>query len=160
MFRSPPTAPLRLGTRREPLSRRVPGGVRRLRGGFEEWLLAERRRLDETLHGILRRLLDHYVVTGAIDRAIQVALRLIALDPLQESVHRALIRLYMYQDRVGAALDQYRRCRDVLERELGVPPDAETERLRAELSKLLPDGHAGTTRRCARPTTCPSASRC
>ena len=110
---------------------------------FEEWLLAERRRLDETLHEILRRLLDHYVVTGAIDRAIQVALRLIALDPLQESVHRALIRLYMYQDRVGAALDQYRRCRDVLERELGVPPDAETERLRAELSKLLPDGEAG-----------------
>ena len=110
---------------------------------FEEWLLAERRRLDETLHEILRRLLDHYVVTGAIDRGIQVALRLIALDPLQESVHRALIRLYMYQDRVGAALDQYRRCRDVLERELGVPPDAETERLRAELSKLLPDGEAG-----------------
>ena len=107
---------------------------------FEQWLLAERRRLDETLHEVLRRLLDHYVVTGAIDRAIQVALRLIALDPLQESVHRTLIRLYMYQDRVGAALDQYRRCRDVLERELGVPPDPETERLRAELSKLLPDG--------------------
>ena len=110
---------------------------------FEEWLLAERRRLDETLHEVLRRLLDHYVVTGAIDRAIQVALRLIALDPLQESIHRTLIRLYMYQDRVGAALDQYRRCRDVLERELGVPPDPETERLRAELSKLLPDGEAG-----------------
>jgi DNA-binding SARP family transcriptional activator len=110
---------------------------------FEEWLLAERRRLDETLHEVLRRLLDHYVVTGAIDRAIQVALRLIALDPLQEGVHRTLIRLYMYQDRVGAALHQYRRCRDVLERELGVPPDPETERLRAELSKLLPDGAAG-----------------
>jgi TolB-like protein len=109
---------------------------------FEEWLLAERRRLDETLHEVLRRLLDHYVVTGAIDRAIQVALRLIALDPLQEGVHRTLIRLYMYQDRVGAALHQY-RCRDVLERELGVPPDPETERLRAELSKLLPDGAAG-----------------
>ena len=51
-----------------------------------------------------------------------MALRLIALDPLQEGVHRTLIRLYMYQDRVGAALDQYRRCRDVLKRELGVPP--------------------------------------
>ena len=128
---------------------------------FEQWLLAERRRLDETLHEVLRRLLDHYVVTGAIDRAIQVALRLIALDPLQESVHRTLIRLYMYQDRVGAALDQYRRCRDVLERELGVPPDPETERLRAELSKLLPDGEAGQRHSdCARPTTCPSARRC
>ena len=62
----------------------------------------------EILQQALHRLLDHYVVTGAIDRAIQIALRLIALDPLQESVHRALIRLYLYQDRLGSALDQYR----------------------------------------------------
>ena len=100
------------------------------------------------------------MVTGAIDRGIQIALRLIALDPLQESVHRALIRLYMYQDRVGAALDQYRRCRDVLERELGVPPDAETERLRAELSKLLPDGQAGHDTPLREADDRPSASRC
>ena len=31
-----------------------------------------------------------------------------------DRVIRALIRLYMYQDRVGAALDQYRRCRELL----------------------------------------------
>jgi DNA-binding SARP family transcriptional activator len=123
---------------------------------FEEWLLGERRRLDETLHEILRRLLDHYVVTGAIDRAIQVALRLIALDALQESVHRALIRLYMYQDRVGAALDQYRRCRDVLERELGVPPSGCGPSCRS----CCRSGKPGRTRYRARPTTCPSARRC
>jgi DNA-binding SARP family transcriptional activator/Tfp pilus assembly protein PilF len=109
---------------------------------FDEWLDAERRRLDEMLQQALQRLLDHYVVTGAIDRAIQIALRLIATDPLQESIHRTLIRLYMYQDRIGSALEQYRRCRDVLARELGVAPDPETERLRAELSKLLPAGAA------------------
>ena len=105
---------------------------------FDEWLGVERRRLDEMLQQALQRLLDHYVVTGAIDRAIQIALRLIALDPLQESVHRTLIRLYMYQDRVGSALDQYRRCRELLARELGVRPAPETERLRAELLKLVP----------------------
>jgi DNA-binding SARP family transcriptional activator len=111
--------------------------------GFDDWLGAERRRLDEILQQVLQRLLDHYVTTGAIERAIQVALRLLALDPLQEGVHRALIRLYMYQDRVGSALDQYRRCRELLALELGVAPAAETERLRAELSGLLPkDGTA------------------
>ena len=89
---------------------------------FDDWLGTERRRLDEMLQQALQRLLEHYVVTGAIDRAIQVALRLLASDPLQESVHRSLIRLYMYQDRVGAALDQYRRCRELLARELGVEP--------------------------------------
>jgi DNA-binding SARP family transcriptional activator len=110
---------------------------------FEEWLLAERRRLEEILHEALQRLLDHCVVTGGIDRAIQVALRLLALDPLQEGVQRTLIRLYMYQDRVGAALEQYRRCRDLLESELGVAPAPETERLKAELLRLLPDAAAG-----------------
>ncbi len=111
---------------------------------FEEWLAIERRRLDEILQQVLHRLLDHYVVTGAIDRAIQIALRLIALDPLQESVHRALIRLYMYQDRVGAALEQYRRCRELLACELDVEPAPETERLRAELLKLVPVALEGT----------------
>jgi TolB-like protein len=53
-------------------------------------------------------------------------------------VQRSLIRLYMYQDRVGAALDQYRRCRELLASELGVEPDPETEGLRAQLLRLLP----------------------
>ena len=110
---------------------------------FDEWLGTERRRLDELLQQTLQRLLDHYVVTGGIDRAIQIALRLIAFDPLQESVHRALIRLYMYQDRVGSALDQYRRCRELLARELGVEPAPETEALKAELLRLLPADPAG-----------------
>ena len=110
---------------------------------FDAWLVTERRRVDEILQQTLKRLLDHYVVTGAIDRAIQIAFRLIAQDPLQESVHRALIRLYMYQDRVGAALDQYGRCRELLAEELGIEPSAETERLRAELLKLVPEHGAG-----------------
>jgi DNA-binding SARP family transcriptional activator len=110
---------------------------------FADWLATERRRLHEILQQTLQRLLDHYVVTGAIERAIQTALRLLALDPLQEGVHRALIRLYMYQDRVGSALDQYRRCRELLERELGVAPAPETLRLRAELSRLLPEAPPG-----------------
>jgi DNA-binding SARP family transcriptional activator len=80
------------------------------------WVDIERRRLDEMLQETLQHLLAHYVVTGAIDRAIQIALRLITIDPLQESVQRTLIRLYMYQDRVGSALDQYRRCRELLAR--------------------------------------------
>ena len=107
-------------------------------------------------HEVLRRLLDHYVVCGAIDRAIQVALRLLGLDPLQESVHGTLMRLYMYQDRVGAALAQYRSCRDMLARELGVGPALETERLRAELLKLAARG----CRRhpSARSTMCPNGS--
>jgi DNA-binding SARP family transcriptional activator len=111
---------------------------------FEAWLVTERQRLDELHQQSLQRLLDHHVVTGAIDRAIQIGLQLVALDPLQEGVHRSLIRLYMYQDRIGRALAQYQRCREILASELGVEPAPETERVRAELLRLLPaDGEPG-----------------
>lgn len=100
---------------------------------FEEWMMAERRRLGEMRRNVLQRLLDHHVLAGSVDCAIQVALRLLALDPLQESVHRTLIRLYLYQDRTGAALDQYQRCRDLLGRELGIDPTPETEALKAAI---------------------------
>jgi DNA-binding SARP family transcriptional activator/TolB-like protein len=105
---------------------------------FEAWLSAERRCVDETLRGVLRRLLDHRAATGAVERAIRLALRLLALDPLQESVHRTLIRLYLHQDRVGSALEQYHRCRDLLAREIGVEPAPDTERLKVEILKLVP----------------------
>jgi DNA-binding SARP family transcriptional activator len=107
---------------------------------FDAWLTAERQRLDERMRTVQQRLLDHYVVTGAIDRAVQTALRLLAFEPLQEGVHRTLMRLYLYQDRVGAALDQYRRCRELLADELGIEPSAETEDLRAQVLRLGPTG--------------------
>jgi DNA-binding SARP family transcriptional activator/TolB-like protein len=114
---------------------------------FDEWLMAERRRIAESFQQVLQRLLDHYVVMGNIDRAIQIALQLLTLDPLQEGVHRTLIRLYTYQDRLGTALDQYQRCRNLLARELGIEPTAETKRLMVEISKLLPPGEAVPLRR-------------
>jgi DNA-binding SARP family transcriptional activator/TolB-like protein len=110
--------------------------------GFEEWLLVERRALEESFQHALQQLLDHYVVTGAIDRGIQIALRLVNIDPLQESLHRTLIRLYIYQDRLGAALEQYRRCRDLLSGELGIEPAPETEQLKAHILRQLPDHKA------------------
>ena len=105
---------------------------------FESWLRTERQRLNERARHAVRRLLDHYVGTGAIDRAIQTALRSLAIDPLDEEVHRTLMRLYLQQDRVGAALDQYRRCHELLSRELGASPSTETEALRREALALCP----------------------
>ncbi|MGC3875300.1 BTAD domain-containing putative transcriptional regulator [Halomonas sp. GXIMD04776] len=107
---------------------------------FEEWLVNQRLRLDEALQQVMHRLLEHYVATGAIDAGIQLALRLLEIDPLDEGVQRILIRFYLYQDRIGAAIDQYRRCRQRLADELGVAPAPETEQLKAELMALLPRG--------------------
>jgi DNA-binding SARP family transcriptional activator/tetratricopeptide (TPR) repeat protein len=100
---------------------------------FEEWLVAERERLREVALEALARLLAHQTRTGETERAIQTALRLLGLDPLQEAVHRTLMRLYVRQARRGAALKQYQICVGVLQRELGAEPETETKRLYQEL---------------------------
>ncbi|MFY0990635.1 BTAD domain-containing putative transcriptional regulator [Halomonas sp. C05BenzN] len=105
---------------------------------FEEWLMVQHRWLDEQLQQLMHRLLEHYVLTGAIDPAIQLALRLLAHDPLDEGVQQTLVRLYLYQDRIGAALAQYRQFRERLADELGIDPSPETEGLKAEILQRLP----------------------
>src|SRR5262245_52115153 len=61
---------------------------------FEDWLLRERERLREMALQALVRLLAHQRSTGSSEEATQTALRILALDPLQEAVHRALMSLY------------------------------------------------------------------
>jgi DNA-binding SARP family transcriptional activator len=74
---------------------------------FEEWLLAERERLHELALEALAKVLFEQRRTGANETALQTALRLLTLDPLQEPVHRALMRLYVELGRRSAALRQY-----------------------------------------------------
>ncbi|MGH2667950.1 MAG: AfsR/SARP family transcriptional regulator [Candidatus Eiseniibacteriota bacterium] len=72
--------------------------------GFDEWLRTERDRLRELAVENLARLLGLQFQEGEDEAAVQTALRLLALDPLQEAVHRTLIRLHRRQGRRGAAL--------------------------------------------------------
>jgi DNA-binding SARP family transcriptional activator len=100
---------------------------------FEEWLRAERERLHELALEVFAKLLGHQMKLSDTEPAIQTALRLLSLDPLQEVTHRALMRLYAGQGRRGAALRQYQLCVDVLQRELGVEPEEATKQVYREL---------------------------
>jgi len=52
---------------------------------------------------------------------------------LRESAHWSVIALYVRNGRSALALKQYRDLRAVLDRELGVPPEPETELLHREI---------------------------
>ncbi len=105
---------------------------------FEEWLMSERERLHELAIQALGRLLAHQQKAGAAEPAVQTGLRLLALDPLQEPVHRAVMRLYARLGRREAALRQYQLCVDALKRELSTPPEAETTQLFQEIQRARP----------------------
>jgi DNA-binding SARP family transcriptional activator len=116
---------------------------------FEDWLLRERERLRELALEALARLLAHQRAAGSTEAAVQTALRLLALDPLQEPVHRALMQLYVETGRRGAALRQYQLCVATLQRELRAEPEAETKALYQEIlrrrARGMPDPERGPT---------------
>jgi DNA-binding SARP family transcriptional activator len=116
---------------------------------FEEWLQSERTRLAELAAEALRRLLDRHVKGGRVEAATQVAVRLLALEPLQEEVHRTLMRLHVRQGRRTAALRQYQACLAVLQKELGVEPDAATKRLYLEILQQTTAAAPATQRAAA-----------
>jgi DNA-binding SARP family transcriptional activator/tetratricopeptide (TPR) repeat protein len=105
---------------------------------FEQWITYLRHHTKEDLLSGLHQLANHYAGVGAVDQAIHISLKLLAQDQLDERTHRMLIRLYLSQDRVGAASLQYRNCREILQTELGTTPSAETESLCTLLKKQYP----------------------
>jgi DNA-binding SARP family transcriptional activator len=100
---------------------------------FDDWARGERDRLRERARHGLAGLLVHHDGAGAVEPAIETALRLLRVDRTQERVHRTLIQLYNRQGRRADALRQYRTCVGVLRSELGVEPAPETVRLYREI---------------------------
>jgi DNA-binding SARP family transcriptional activator/tetratricopeptide (TPR) repeat protein len=96
---------------------------------FDDWMMSERSCLRESALVAMSALLPTYLQESAFERAVQLAIRMLSLDVLQEPVHRTLMMLYSKLGRHGAALKQYRLCRNMLRKELSVLPEEETQKL-------------------------------
>lgn len=105
-----------------------------LEGCDDDWCLIERERLRGLFLGLLSTLLRQHRDRGEYDEAIRYGRQLVAHDPLLEHVHRELIVLYCLIGDRGAALRQYRRCRETLRAELDVEPSEELQELHAQLA--------------------------
>jgi DNA-binding SARP family transcriptional activator len=126
---------------------------------FDDWLLAQRERLHELAVGGHGRLLAHQHAAGATDAAVHTAERLLALDPLQEPIHRVLMQLYVETGQRGAALRQYQRCVAALQRELRAEPEPETKALYQEILRRRARGVADAERPPARAVAALGRSR-
>ena len=100
---------------------------------YEEWLRTERTDLQERAMRALMKLLHYRLDAGDLEGGVRVARKVLSLDPLRETAHRALIRLYADMGDRALALKQYQSCSDILNAELGVRPEARTQRLYQEL---------------------------
>jgi ABC-type oligopeptide transport system substrate-binding subunit/DNA-binding SARP family transcriptional activator len=107
-----------------------------LDGFYDEWAISQRYRLETMFCEALARLMMGQETTGDHESALAIGLRLLEQDRLREDAHRLTMRTYCRLGRRNAALEQYRRCREIVQEELGAEPMVET----TELYQQILDG--------------------
>ena len=113
-----------------------------LPGVYDDWLLDARSELERQCVELCDLASAALSRTGDLAGAVRAARRRVQLQPLEEAGYRTLMRLQAdVGDRAGA-VSTYHHCASVLERELGIAPDAET---RAAFQRLM--AHARPARR-------------
>ncbi|MEM7347230.1 MAG: tetratricopeptide repeat protein, partial [Chloroflexota bacterium] len=96
---------------------------------FEEWVLAQRKRLQRLVIQASYQLASLYEQQGDCTASIAVMGRLLTIEPWQETAHQKLMRLLARNGQIEAALAQYEQCCKILAEELGVEPQPETQTL-------------------------------
>lgn len=93
---------------------------------FDEWQFHQAERLRNSLGRALEMLSTWYGARGEFERGLEKARRWAALDPLNEAAHRTVMRLFESTGQHAAALRHFETTRAILNKELGVDPEAET----------------------------------
>lgn len=96
---------------------------------FDDWAAVERTRYQRLALSGYTRLSRLYEAQHAYREALDALDQALTLEPLQEDVQRAALRLqYLAGDRAGA-IRRYETLRTLLADEMGVPPMEETQAL-------------------------------
>jgi PAS domain S-box-containing protein len=93
---------------------------------FDDWVTAERERLRRSAHVCMTELLALKVRSSEYRAAIETAHGILAIEPFDETAHRAIMRSLAQGGFPRRALDHYKAFSADLRRELGVGPDAVT----------------------------------
>jgi len=98
-----------------------------------EWIVAQAERYRLLHLAALERLMGYYVAAGKISEALSIGHELLHHDPLLEHIHRAVMLLHVQLGDRAPAVRQYRKCVDLLAKELALPPMASTIALNEQI---------------------------
>lgn len=93
---------------------------------LEDWVRLTREGLQQRLVRACDALATHHAERGEDQLAMAVARRWLQMEPWSERAHRMVMGLHWIGNDRAAALEQFVKCRQVLEEELGVEPEPET----------------------------------
>jgi DNA-binding SARP family transcriptional activator len=96
---------------------------------YEDWLELERERFRLLRARALERLAESLMDRRSFGQAAEAGLAAVTSDPLRETAHRALIRVFLAEGNAFEAIRQFRLCRSLSLQYLGAEPSEETVRL-------------------------------
>jgi DNA-binding SARP family transcriptional activator len=110
----------------------IPDGVlagELLPGWYDDWVLLERERLRQLRLHALEVFAIALAGAGRYGEALDAAYCAVRGDPLRESAQRIVVGVHLAEGNVAHAIERYRAFRDLLRRELGLPPSDQMEDL-------------------------------
>src|SRR5207249_4170428 len=93
-----------------------------LPGWYEDWLIVERERLRQRMLHMLEAACRRLTEAARFAEAIEVGLAAVAVEPLRESAHAAVIHAHLAEGNLVEASRQYELLRDLLREHLGTLP--------------------------------------
>jgi DNA-binding SARP family transcriptional activator len=100
-----------------------------LEGLYDDWIIFERERLEGIYLELLSELMEYYGSKSEYSKGIVYGKKILSHDPLRETIHRALMKLYYLSGNRASAIRQYKLCHKLLKKELKVSPMEETTSL-------------------------------
>jgi predicted ATPase/DNA-binding SARP family transcriptional activator len=111
---------------------------------YEDWAADRRGALRKSYIDILKHLAAFYTQSSTYQQAMECLHTLLQVEPTDEGVQRALMKLYAQTGERHAALRLYQHSSQVVRAEFGVEPSAETTALyEAILGEAVPPGADG-----------------
>src|ERR1700761_7425255 len=95
-----------------------------LPGWHDEWVAGARERHRQLSLHALEMLCEHLTGAGSYGAAVLAGLAAVDREPLRESAHRALIKVYLAEGNAVEAIRRYRQYETIAARDLGIGPSA------------------------------------
>lgn len=96
---------------------------------LDDWIIYQMEKLQRIYLSCLKKLSENFYNTGQYKKGIEYLEQILFMNPLDEEIHRNLIKLYYASGNRVAAMKQYEKCINILRNELNISPMEETTRL-------------------------------
>jgi DNA-binding SARP family transcriptional activator len=96
---------------------------------YDDWLIVERERVRQRRVHSLEAVCMRLTEAGRYAEAIEAGLAAVAVEPLRESGHVAVMHVHLAEGNLVEASRQYEQLRDLLRENLGTQPSLHVHRL-------------------------------